>query len=147
MLPCLMCLTFLLAHNYFSSLLTLTAFCCNWSPLGMIEEMIMLHDRLKFFFTSLARSIILVAISVGVEPLLRSFVPVCIMTTSAFGGFFIGGFVSYFMSLVFAPGKQLTDALLNFNFLLIFHLLISFTMESSIIRAFFLSCLRPLLFI
>ena len=46
-----------------------------------------------------------------------------------------------------SPGKQLTDiTLVNFNFLLIFHLLIPFTIESPIIRAFFFSCLRPLLF-
>ena len=105
----------------------------------MIEEMITSHDRFKFFFTSTARSIMLIAISVGVESLLRSFVPVCIVTTSAFGFFFIGGFVQCFISLVFAPGKQLTDILLvNFNFLLIFHLLIPFTMESPIVRALFL---------
>ena len=79
MLPWSMYLIFLLAHNSFSSLLTLTAFCCNWSPLGMIDEMIMSHDRFKFFFKSVARSIILVAISVGVESLLRAFVPVCII--------------------------------------------------------------------
>ena len=113
------------------------------------------------------------------------FVPVCIMTNSAFKFFFIGGFVWCFISLVlcekcpntefflvpiqsecgkirtrinsvfeyfsrnvvFVPGKQLTDTLVNFNFLLMFNLLISFTMESPIIRAFFFSCLWPLLFI
>ena len=83
----------ILANNYFSSLFTLTAFCCNWPPLGMMEEMIRSHDPFKIFFTSTARFIILVAISVSVESLLRSFVPACIMTTSAFGFFFIGGFV------------------------------------------------------
>ena len=70
-----MYLIFLLAHDSFSSLLTSNAFCCNWSPLGMIEEIMTSHDRFTFFFTSTARSIILVAISVGVESLLRSFVP------------------------------------------------------------------------
>ena len=50
-------------------------------------------------------------------------------------------------NVVFAPGKQLTDTLIIFNFLLIFHLLISFTMEWPIIRAFFFSCLQPMLFI
>ena len=84
MLPCSMYLIFLLARNCFSSLLTLNAFRCNWLPLGMIEEIITSHYRFKFSFTSTARSIILVSISVGVESLLRSFVQVCIMTTSAF---------------------------------------------------------------
>ena len=69
------------------------------------------------------------------------------MTTSTFGLFFIGGFVQCFIPLVFAPGKQLTDTLVNLNFLLIIHLLIPFPMESPIIRAFLFSCLRPLLFI
>ena len=147
MLPRKMYLIILLAHNSFGFLLTLNASCCNWSPLGMIEEIITSHNWLKFFFTSTARSIILVAISVGVESLLISFVTVCIMTTSGFGSFFIGGFVKCFISLVLAPGKQFTDTLVNFSFLLIFHFLIPFTMELPIIRAFFLSCLRSMLFI
>ena len=99
------------------------------------------HNRFKFFFTSAARFIIMVAISVGVESLLRPFVPVCIMTTSAFGFYFFGSFVYCFISLVFAPEKQLTDALVNFKFLLIFYLLLPFTIESPIIGAFFLSFL------
>ena len=69
------------------------------------------------------------------------------MTTSTFGLFFIGGFVQCFIPLVFAPGKQLTDTLVNLNFLLIMHLLMPFPMESPIIRAFLFSCLRSLLFI
>ena len=53
----------------------------------MIEEIITSQDRFKVFFTSAARSIILVAISVGEESSLRSFVPVCIIAISAFGIF------------------------------------------------------------
>ena len=126
MLLCSVYMIILHAHNSFSSLLTLNVSCCNWSSLGIIEEMIKSQGRLTLLFMSKARTIILPAISVGIESLFRSFVQVCIMTTSKFGFFFISSFVQCFISLVFAPGKQLMDALVNFNFSLIFHLLNTF---------------------
>ena len=85
MLLCSMYMIFLHAYNSFSSLLTLNVSCCNWSSLGIIEEMIRSHGRLTLLFMSKARTIILPAILVGMESLLRSFVQVCILTTQHLG--------------------------------------------------------------
>ena len=86
-------LIFLLKPRFFSCLFTSVDFWFDWVPLCTIDEITTSHNWLKIFLTPAAGLMILVAMSVGIKLLLILFVPINIKTTSAFGFFFVGGFV------------------------------------------------------
>ena len=94
----------------------------------------LLHNWLKVGFASSARLMMLVVTSVGVKLWLKSFVPACITTTSAVTFFLVFWFHVVFHIVGIRARKIVYGSACCFQ-LLIFHLLMPFNMESTVIRA------------